>query len=165
MKTSNKVILLLGGNIGNTQKFLSQAIRLLSIKLGTPTKQSYLYESEPWGFDASQNFINQVVEFQTEIEPLTLLDFTQKTELELGRQKKAGTHYESRPIDIDILFIDDLCYASDRLTIPHMLIQERMFTLRPLSDYWGDFIHPKLNKSIHQLITDCPDQSVVRRVD
>ena len=165
MKTKNKVILLLGGNIGNTKKFLYHAIRLLSIELGAPTKQSHLYESEPWGFDASQNFINQVVEFQTEIEPLTLLDFTQKTEIELGRQKKVGTHYESRPIDIDILFIDDLCYESARLTIPHMLIQERMFTLLPLSDYWGDFIHPKLNKSIQQLLNDCHDQSVVRRID
>jgi len=165
MKTKNKVILLLGGNVGNTKNFLSQAIRILSIQLGTPTKQSHLYESEPWGFDADQNFINQVVEFQSEIEPLSLLDFTQKTELELGRQKKAGIHYESRPIDIDILFIDDVCYESAKLTIPHLLMHERMFTLLPLSDYWEEFIHPKLNKSIQQLLNDCTDNSVVRRID
>nr|WP_321453713.1 2-amino-4-hydroxy-6-hydroxymethyldihydropteridine diphosphokinase [uncultured Carboxylicivirga sp.] len=165
MKKENNIILLLGGNIGDTQNYFKDAISLLSTRLGSPIKISYCYESEPWGFEASQNFINQVVEFSSFIEPLELLDFTQQTEKKLGRKEKAGNHYESRPIDIDILFIDNLCLESERLTIPHSLLHKRRFTLLPLSDYWNDLIHPKLQQTVDKLLSDCKDGSNVKRID
>jgi 2-amino-4-hydroxy-6-hydroxymethyldihydropteridine diphosphokinase len=71
-------ILLLGGNQGDVFSSLKQAIILLSEQLGQAVLLSDYYESEPWGFEASQNFINQVVEFRSNLEALDLLNVTQK---------------------------------------------------------------------------------------
>lgn len=164
MKNKSKVILLLGGNLGNTKNFLTQAIQQLSAIFGQPILASSLYKSEPWGFEASQNFINQVIEFHTDMSPDEILNYTQKIEKTLGRQQKNGTQYESRPIDIDILFYDDLCLETEQLTIPHPLLHHRRFTLLPLTDHWAEFIHPVLNKSINELTDECTDQSPVKAI-
>ena len=157
-------ILLLGGNQGDVMQNLKQSVILLSKQLGEPALQSAYYESEPWGFEAPQNFINQVVEFRSNLEPIDLLDFTQKTEKELGRKEKTGTQYESRPIDIDILFIDSKQINLPRLIVPHPKLHERRFTISPLMDLWPEFNHPVFNKSIKQLSIECPDKSEVKRL-
>ncbi|TRX72627.1 2-amino-4-hydroxy-6-hydroxymethyldihydropteridine diphosphokinase [Carboxylicivirga sp. M1479] len=161
----NRQILLLGGNQGNVLESLKDAIDLLSESLGKPMLQSAYYESEPWGFEASQNFINQVVEFRSGLSPLVLLDFTQSIEKTLGRKAKTGTHYESRPIDIDILFIDDVQISTPRLTVPHSKLHERRFTLLPLMDHWSELLHPTLNQTIRQLNELCADAGCVKRFD
>lgn len=158
-------ILLLGGNQGKVKESLSNAIELLSAKLGKPIRSSNLYESEPWGFEARQNFINQVVEFKSNLNPFELLSYTQSIEKKLGRQEKAGTQYESRPIDIDILFCDDLILQSQRLTIPHPLLHKRRFTLLPLMDHWSNLFHPVLKNNIEQLLKKCEDNCPVRKID
>ncbi len=160
-----KQILLLGGNQGDVISAIEDAIERLLHRLGPVIKRSFYYESEPWGFEASQNFINQVVEFHSSLNPIDLLDFTQDIEKALGRKEKAGIHYESRPIDIDILFVDDEQINLPRLTVPHPKLHERRFTLLPLYDEWSGLIHPVLTKSISQLLTICPDKGVVKRVD
>lgn len=157
-------ILLLGGNQNDVIAACENAIRLLSCHLGQPVRQSAYYESEPWGFEASQNFINQVVEFSSPLSPSDLLNLTQTIEKELGRQTKTGTHYESRPIDIDILFIDNQLIRLPHLTVPHPKLHERMFTLLPLLDHWANLQHPLLNKSIRQLTLDCKDEGIVKRL-
>ncbi len=159
------VILLLGGNQGIVKNYLSKAIKLLSERLSGPIKASNLYESEPWGFEAQQNFINQVVQFKTEMNPHELLVYTQSIEKQLGRKEKAGIQYESRPIDIDILFCDELILQSQRLTIPHPLLHERRFTLLPLMDHWSQFTHPVFKRTIEQLLKDCIDLNPVLKLD
>ncbi len=159
----NRYILLLGGNQNDVIAACQKAIKLLSKDLGQPLIQSAYYESEPWGFEAAQNFINQVAEFQSTINPIEVLNLTQSIEKELGRQTKTGTHYESRPIDIDILFIDEQQIALPRLTVPHPRLHERKFTLAPLMEHWADFHHPTLNKTIRQLTLECKDEGVVWR--
>ncbi|MCT4644432.1 MAG: 2-amino-4-hydroxy-6-hydroxymethyldihydropteridine diphosphokinase [Carboxylicivirga sp.] len=156
-------ILLLGGNQGDVFSSLKQAIILLSEQLGQAVLLSDYYESEPWGFEASQNFINQVVEFRSDLEALDLLNVTQKIEKELGRKEKTGTQYESRLIDIDILFIDDQLINLPRLIVPHPKLHERHFTLAPLSDHWQELEHPLFNKTISQLLKECPDKSEVTK--
>jgi len=158
-------ILLFGGNQGNVILAIKSAIEMLRSRLGNVVKQSFYYESEPWGFEASQNFINQVVEFHSPLSPKELLDLTQHVEQELGRKEKTGTHYESRPIDIDILFIDEVEINTPRLVIPHPRLHERRFTLLPLNDKWPNKIHPKLNKSMNELLLICPDGGEVKRID
>lgn len=160
-----KVLLLLGGNQGNVKKNLNLAIQLLSQSLGNIINSSGLYQSEPWGFESQQLFINQVLEFQTPITPFELLSMTQSIEKLLGREKKAGTHYEDRPIDIDILFCDDLIIHSTHLTLPHPLLHERRFTLEPLSECWAEFIHPVFKKSIRQLLNECEDGNQVKKLN
>jgi len=160
-----KQLLLLGGNQGNVINNLQQAIEALSIHLGKAIQTSAYYESEPWGFEASQNFVNQVVEFESALTPNQLIRITQQIEIQLGRKQKTGTHYESRPIDIDILFIDDCIIDTSHLVIPHPRLHQRRFTLLPLVEQWQNLLHPKLEKTIQELLSVCEDEGTVKRID
>lgn len=154
-------ILLFGGNQNNVVFSIKKAIELLHDQLGAPIKASTYYESEPWGFEAENNFVNQVIEFNSTLEPIELLNLTQAVEKELGRKEKTGNHYESRPIDIDILFIDDKIIDLPRLIVPHNKLHLRRFTLLPLMDDWAELMHPKFGKTISQLLDLCPDEGSV----
>ncbi|MCU4174515.1 2-amino-4-hydroxy-6-hydroxymethyldihydropteridine diphosphokinase [Carboxylicivirga sp. N1Y90] len=160
-----RLILLLGGNQNDVRAKLKLAIEKLGLEFGDLIYCSSYYESEPWGFEASQRFINQVVEFYTLVPVNELLAITQRIEKELGRKEKVGTVYESRPIDIDILFVDDVIMEARDLTIPHRLLHERRFTLLPLTEHWSELIHPKLQKTISELLDECKDEGQVVKVN
>ncbi|WP_068472238.1 2-amino-4-hydroxy-6-hydroxymethyldihydropteridine diphosphokinase [Saccharicrinis aurantiacus] len=160
----HRVILLLGGNLGDIKTTLKHARDLLSNEIGDVIKQSKLYESEPWGFEHAQNFLNQVIEIETAFSARELLDATQNIERELGRKQKTSTHYEGRLIDIDILFFDDIIVDESDLIIPHPHLHERLFTLLPLNELWSDFNHPLLKKSISELSDECEDKCWARKL-
>ena len=157
-----RVYFLLGGNIGNREELLSEAIRKMTNQLGKHVQSSALYETEPWGFTHEQNFLNQVVVFDSELAALDILDKTQAIEKELGRVRKT-TQYCERTIDIDILFYGDECIENERLSVPHPRIQERSFALYPLEELIPEFIHPILKKSIKQLKEECTDKLKVNK--
>ncbi|MRT92207.1 2-amino-4-hydroxy-6-hydroxymethyldihydropteridine diphosphokinase [Ancylomarina sp. 16SWW S1-10-2] len=157
-----RIYFLLGGNIGNREEILSEAIKKMTKQLGKFVQTSALYETEPWGFTHEQNFLNQVVVFDSELSPLDILDKTQIIEKELGRVRKT-TQYCERTIDIDILFYGDECIENQRLSIPHPRIQERSFALYPLEELIPEFIHPKLKKSIQLLKDECSDKLKVNK--
>lgn len=157
-----KILLLLGGNQNDVRASFRIAIDKLSLELGALVKCSSYFESEPWGFKAEQCFINQVVEFETDVPVNNLLKITQGVERFLGRKKKVVTTYESRPIDIDILFADNVVVETKDLTIPHRLLHKRRFTLLPLSQHWSNLLHPKLKKTITDLLHECEDESQVK---
>lgn len=159
----NKVVILLGSNIGDKKKQLKSAICKLK-KSGKILKKSAIYESEPWGFDAEESFLNQVVILQTylpsEILLLKILDF----ETELGRVRKLSPTYLSRTIDIDILFFNNEIINTERLIIPHPRLHKRMFTLLPLQEVCKNYIHPVLQKTIDELVAVCPDKLSVKKL-
>lgn len=157
------VYLLLGGNIGNTRKYFSEAKEMIQKKAGDITKESSLYESEPWGFTHDQNFLNSVLEVSVNMEPIELLDIIQSIERELGRVRKKS-QYSERTIDIDILFYDSIMFDTERLTIPHKMLHKRRFTMMPLNEIIPDYIHPVFNKSIRELTDICEDESLVKQV-
>ena len=157
-----RIYFLLGGNIGNREEILSEAIKKMTSQLGKLVQTSALYETEPWGFTHEQNFLNQVVVFDSELLPLDILDKTQTIEQELGRVRKT-TQYCERTIDIDILFYGDECIENQRLSIPHPRIQERLFALHPLAELIPEFVHPKLKKSIQLLKDECSDKLKVNK--
>ena len=157
-----RVYFLLGGNIGNREELLSEAIRKMTNQLGKNIQASALYETEPWGFTHEQNFLNQVVVFDSELAALDILDKTQAIEKELGRVRKT-TQYCERTIDIDILFYSDECIENERLSVPHPRIQERSFALYPLEELIPEFIHPISKKSIKQLKEECTDELKVNK--
>lgn len=158
-----KVYLLLGGNLGNKREIFAQAKQLISQQIGRVTGHSALYETEPWGFESSDLFWNQVLEITTTLTPEEVLAQTQHIEITLGRIRKSD-QYVSRIIDIDILFIDDLIIQTEKLIIPHPRIQERRFALVPLCELVPALIHPVLGKPIQQLLNDCPDKLNVEKV-
>lgn len=154
----NIVYLLLGSNLNDRPALLQRARSGISSRIGNITKESSLYESEPWGFDSDMRFLNQVIRVETNCSPLNILDEILKIESELGRIRKNNDNYSSRTMDIDILFFNDEIINEINLTIPHPRIQERMFTLLPLSEISRSIIHPGSLKSVDEMISECEDQ-------
>ena len=136
----HQVYLGLGSNIGDRRQCIADAIRLISERVGTVLRQSSLIETEPWGFNSENRFLNGVILCETSLTPKQVLKATQKIERALGRRQKsvaADTDvpvYHDRPIDIDILLYDDLSVDEPDLKIPHPLMYERDFVMIPLSE-------------------------------
>lgn len=158
-----KIYVLLGGNLGNKRQLFEQATRLLGERVGRVTRQSSIYETEPWGFESSDMFWNQVLEIATHLSAEDVLEQTQQTEIELGRIRKTN-QYDSRIIDIDILFYGDQVISLENLSIPHPRMQDRKFVLVPLNEMAPEFIHPVFQKSIGQLLGECTDHLRVEKV-
>ena len=142
----------LGTNIGNKEENLARAIEKLSLALGTCTAQSPFIESEPWGFESDNSFLNCCAAFDTALSPMEVLDATERIERELGRTiKSAGGIYHDRTIDIDILLYGNVVIDTPRLTIPHPLMHLRDFVLEPLAEIAPEVVHPTTGKSISRL--------------
>ena len=159
-----KLYVLLGGNLGDKKQLFEHTTRLLGERVGRITRQSAIYETEPWGFESSDLFWNQVLEITTNLSAEEVLEQTQQTEIELGRIRKTN-QYDSRTIDIDILFYGDQIISLENLSIPHPRIQDRKFALVPLNEIAPELIHPVFQKSIGQLLLDCSDDLKVERIN
>lgn len=159
-----QVVLLLGSNQGNKRQLLSKALELLSTA-GKPVRISSLYETEPWGFECNENFLNQAAVFDTLLSPLEFLDRCQQAERQLGRIR-TGTapRYSSRPIDIDILFYESLILDTPRLVLPHPRLHERNFALNPLKEILPHFVHPVLRQTISEIAIHCPDRLKAKKL-
>ncbi|QHT66514.1 2-amino-4-hydroxy-6-hydroxymethyldihydropteridine diphosphokinase [Rhodocytophaga rosea] len=154
--------LLLGSNLGSKQLNLEQARTLLSLQAGNITKQSAVYQTLAWGNTDQPAFLNQVLEIQTDLSPQMLLQKINEIEKNLGRERRA--RWESRLIDIDILYFNTLVVETEVLIIPHPQIAYRRFTLVPLAEIAPDYIHPVLQQTNLQLLQNCPDTLDVRVV-
>jgi 2-amino-4-hydroxy-6-hydroxymethyldihydropteridine diphosphokinase len=159
-----KAIVLLGSNRGDRAALLEKAQQRIAQDAGDVSKVSALYESEPWGFEDDTPFLNQVLIIETKWSPNQLLHKLLDIETGLGRTRKNAHVYSSRPIDIDILFYDDLIIDDAGLKVPHPRMQFRKFTLMPLSELWPDLIHPVLKKPVKELLRDCEDQLNVKKL-
>ena len=133
----------LGTNMGDRPKNLSQAMELIAREVGTVVAASDVIETEPWGFDSGNAFLNMVAKVETELEPIDALHVTQDIEKRLGRSEKSVNGvYHDRIIDIDLLMYDDLTMNTPQLTLPHPLRRQRPFVREPLSQ-----IAPELTRS------------------
>ena len=154
----NTVYIELGGNMGDRLQLIDSAkASLLNLQCEI-IKQSSIYETPPWGFSADLNFYNQIVVVDTELTSDKLLLELQKIEALLGRVR-GEERYESRTMDIDILFFNSDVIDEKDLTIPHPRLHLRKFVLIPMNEIAPNFIHPALNLPIAKLLQDCSDRS------
>jgi 2-amino-4-hydroxy-6-hydroxymethyldihydropteridine diphosphokinase len=132
---SHKVYLGLGSNLGDCRKNLERAIRLIGDRVGLITRQSSFIETEPWGFESPNKFMNAVILCETTKTPREVLVLTQQIERDMGRMKKSVSGgYADRAIDIDILLYDDVTIDEPDLKIPHPLMHQRDFVMIPLKE-------------------------------
>ena len=144
-----ELYLSLGSNQGDREFNIETALSLLNIELKTPYKAvSSFIETEPWGFESEEKFINAAVHYELDLpvgyspeaEALMILASCKKIEAMLGRTGKPQYNeqgeriYTSRPIDIDILLFGDNDVDCEELTIPHKLMYQRDFVMTPLRE-------------------------------
>jgi 2-amino-4-hydroxy-6-hydroxymethyldihydropteridine diphosphokinase len=128
----------LGSNLGHKNANIDNAIRKIEAVVGEVIRRSDYYVSAPWGFESEHDFVNVVICVETALQPFELLRQLQKIEKEMGReQKTAGGVYTDRIIDIDILLYEDLVLDSPELKVPHPLMKERDFVMKPLNEILG----------------------------
>lgn len=133
--TNHQVYLGLGSNLGDCRKNLERAIRLIGDRVGLVTRQSSFIETEPWGFESPNKFMNAVILCETTRSPREVLLLTQQIERDMGRMKKSVSGgYADRAIDIDILLYDDVTIDEPDLKIPHPLMHQRDFVMIPLKE-------------------------------
>jgi 2-amino-4-hydroxy-6-hydroxymethyldihydropteridine pyrophosphokinase len=158
-----KLYILLGGNLGNKQQVFSETRLKLEEQIGPITKRSAVYETEPWGFDSDDMFWNQAIEIETELSPDEVLNQTHRIEEILGRIRKEK-QFDSRLIDIDVLFYGSEIVNQPDLQIPHPRIQDRKFVLVPLCEIAPELIHPGFKKTVRELLSECTDQLAVKKL-
>jgi 2-amino-4-hydroxy-6-hydroxymethyldihydropteridine diphosphokinase len=142
----------IGSNLGNRQENCLRAVELLEEKGIIVKKRSSMHETEPRGVKDQPRFINMAREIETDLESKELLRILKIVEKELGR--KESFKWGPRSIDLDILLFDDLVLKEDDLEIPHPLMHERDFVLKPLCEIAPDIIHPVLKKKIRELLQE-----------
>ena len=173
---SNTVVLLIGGNQGDRIGLLVRAMIEIANRIGVVSLASSIYETEPWGFEAEQNFMNQALVVDTDLSAEEVLKEALAIEKDLGRVRPSEDKsplsvlrssfsvkkYSSRPMDIDLIFYNNAVIETPELQLPHPRMHLRRFVLKPLAQIIPDFKHPKLLKTISELLAECPDSSDVK---
>jgi 2-amino-4-hydroxy-6-hydroxymethyldihydropteridine diphosphokinase len=153
------VFLALGTNLGDRPGNLRAAIAALPPEV-VILESSPVYETPPWGVADQPAFLNMVIKGETHLNPQKLLKHLKCLETRLGRLP--STRYGPRKIDIDVLFYDDLLLNTPELTLPHPSLHERAFVLVPLADLAPELVHPKLGKTVRQLLAQVVTTEVRR---
>lgn len=149
----------LGTNLGDKEKNLRTAVQKIEEQVGKVISLSAFYITAPWGFESDNSFLNAAVCIETDLMPLEVLQKTQEIERELGRtHKSVGGVYSDRLIDIDLLIYDDLILSvtspsGAELNLPHPLMVERDFVMKPMAEIAPELVHPVLGKTMRELLT------------
>jgi len=161
--SQHQLYISLGSNMGDKFLHLQKGVDAIFEEIGAIERISAVYETASWGFEAD-SFLNAVIFVQTNFEVEEVLTKILAIEKKLGRSRKQTTDYESRIIDIDILYFDDLSNTAENLKVPHPKIQERRFVIEPLNDIAPEVIHPVLKKSTTQLLAECTDKTEIQKL-
>ncbi|HQZ26014.1 MAG TPA: 2-amino-4-hydroxy-6-hydroxymethyldihydropteridine diphosphokinase [Flavobacterium sp.] len=163
MKSQNQVVLSLGTNQGNRLRNIENCIQLIHQEVGTVIKISKLYETPSWGFD-SDAFYNCALVVHTFMSANTILTKILNIEKQLGRVRDMTLEYQSRIIDIDLIAFNEEIIDTEKLQVPHPLMQNRNFVLLPMLDLNLNWIHPIFHKKVAELLEISPDESVCSMV-
>lgn len=160
-----RAYLSLGSNLGDRIEILRQALAKLDQKAGKVVKVSPVYETEPVGFHSRDQFLNICIELHTSYGPFELLAITNEIEQELGRKREKNDVYESRTLDIDIIFFNDLTLETEALSLPHPRFRERLFVLIPLNDIAKDLVVPQFNMTIAEMLNNIRSDHSIKQLE
>jgi 2-amino-4-hydroxy-6-hydroxymethyldihydropteridine diphosphokinase len=149
-----RVGIALGSNLGDRYVHLKEAQDFLKgIHESGEFLASSLIETTPVDCpDDSPNFLNAVVELESSLDPLRILDLLQDYERSSGRPSQHG-HHAPRTIDLDLLYCDMMTLSDDRLILPHPRITNRYFVLKPLSEICPDLTLPGWDRPCHEYLS------------
>ncbi len=147
-----KAVLLLGSNLGNRIQHLRNAIQLLEKNNIQPINKSSIYKSDAVGYNSSNPYLNLAVEVEFSVPPLELLDKCLSIETEIGRERNPTVRYTDRPIDIDIILIEEKIINNEHLTVPHPRMSERKFCLLPVAEIVPNQEVPNYQKTTKELL-------------
>ena len=156
-----QTVLLLGSNIDNRFDLLASASSLIIAQIGPLVAASSIYESDPWGYDSKNPFLNQAVLIKTNFSPEKVLEICLSIEAKLGRTRLKNKAYSDRNIDIDILLYEELIICTDNLEIPHPRMHLRRFCMEPLAEIAPNWVVPTIQKTTSQVLALCSDLSKI----
>ena len=156
------IYLLLGSNLGDSRRKISDAIQNLELSLGRVIKSSSVYATKPWGIEDQPDYLNQVLEIDSKHGPEKILEVINEIEEQLGRVRHIKWH--SRIIDIDILYYGAQVIQLKDLIIPHTEIENRNFVLIPMAEIAPNFVHPVLLMTQKELLSACKDNLEVKKI-
>jgi 2-amino-4-hydroxy-6-hydroxymethyldihydropteridine diphosphokinase len=158
------VYIALGSNMGDRELNLLRATaeigRLPDSRI---TGLSGFYDTDPVGPVQQERFLNAALRLETGLSPEALLAELQRIETKVFRRKRTVAR-GPRPMDLDILFYDDLTMAGETLAIPHPRLHERRFVLAPLAELAPDLVHPGLGRRINDLLASLDSPERVTRI-
>ena len=161
-----KCYVLFGSNLGNKEALFEQACALINKRCGPVLQASSAYESEPWGFEAEEWFLNRLIVVETSLQPDEMMRQLLAIESTLGRVRRQNTQgYTSRPVDLDILYYGEQIVSTDWVIVPHPRLHLRRFALLPLCELIPNFMHPVLGLTQTELLERCNDPLIVRKID
>lgn len=160
MEQPHKVYIALGSNKGDRMKHLQDAVDLIFKQIGSVLIISRIYNSQAAGFEGD-DFLNCCSIVETTLSAEGTMKTLLSIETQLGRVRTTAAGYESRTIDLDILFFDDLVMDTKLIRVPHIKMRERKFVLQPLNDIASAVKHPTLKKSVSELLEACEDIGVI----
>jgi 2-amino-4-hydroxy-6-hydroxymethyldihydropteridine diphosphokinase len=164
MNDYKKIHISIGSNIGDKLKNLEKAIELIHLKIAVIESISSIYKTEAIGFKG-EDFLNICISiFSNEI-PSYIMQNLLDIEKILGRVRNKTNKPESRIIDIDIIFIEEIVINSSLLQVPHPKMQNRKFVLKPLLEIDPKINHPITKESIPEMLRNCKDTSQVEKTN
>lgn len=148
-----KYYLNLGSNLGNRLLHLTRAMKAIGEEFG-PYETSHKVESDPWGFDSTNRFVNIGLAIDSNLDPAAVMRKLQAIEKSLSKtgHRRWDGSYSDREIDIDIMATDSGSFDAEGIHIPHQHLAEREFFLKPLAELAPDWTDPKTGKTANELL-------------
>lgn len=160
---SSLVFISLGGNLGNTLEIFKNSYLEIEKKIGRITVFSKIYRTAAWGKTDQADFLNQVIQAETNLNPEKIMSELLEIELFFGRRR--DVIWGPRKLDLDILFLGNQIVRSENLEIPHPQIAHRRFVLIPLVEISPHFLHPVLQQTMLELLEQTTDLQSVQVMD